>query len=62
MNEPSLTRYLNYRGDRRGASFPRGVVGPTTTGEPLTPIDATYDPETDMTRVSFSVLALGGAR
>ena len=52
MNEP--TCWLNYRGDRRGASFPGGVVGPTTGGELLYPVDAEYHPETDMTRVGFS--------
>lgn len=55
VNEP--TCWLNYRGDRRNATFPGGVAGPTTSGELLYPVDAEYDSERDVTRVGFSRIA-----
>jgi hypothetical protein len=52
MTDEEPTRWLNYKGDRRTM---RNVVGPDTAGALLTPVEAEYDPETDMTRVGFVV-------
>lgn len=47
--------FANYKGDVRGI-LKEGRKGPNTLGEWLWPVSADYDPETDTTRVGFSLM------
>ena len=50
IHDEEPTRWLNYPGDRRSM---RNIVGPTTEGNFLAPVEAEYDPATNRTRVGF---------
>lgn len=49
---PAATRFLTYPGDC--THIVGEVKGPNLMGEMLTAVAATYDPETDSTRVGFA--------
>lgn len=49
------TGFANFRGDQRQI-LGEGAKGPSYTGEYLWPVTAEYDPETDRTRVGFSLI------
>jgi hypothetical protein len=52
MPTPSATRFATYIGD--ATHMVGEVKGPNTLGEPLTAVEAVYDPETNTTRVGFT--------
>ena len=62
-DERRPTGFANYRGDHRQI-LDRGdtAMGPNLMGELLWPVTADYDPETNRTRVGFSLLPPGGVR
>lgn len=51
MTRPAV-RWATYPRDQRGAVGQ--VMGPTTMREPVTVIEASYDPVTDRTRLGFA--------
>ena len=54
-NNRTAVRFASYRG--RVEIDPTCPMGPNTLGEALWPVEATYDAESDRTRVGFSFLA-----
>lgn len=58
---PPPVRWTNYAGDVRSTIDPV-PHGPTTTSEFLTPVEATYDPDTNTTRFGWTYQLLTQAQ
>ena len=56
---PKAQRFANYNGDCRDVIGQR--VGPNVFGEPMTAVEATYDSDTNKTRVGFAFGQVGNA-
>jgi len=50
------TGYANYNGDVRPGLDMKRAMGPNYMGELMWPVTASYDPETNKTKVGFSLM------